>query len=50
MSKLYNQGNGKIHLLLGGYSCNPELGKLEPTRDGDRSEITCKNCIARLNY
>lgn len=48
--KLYkSDSSGKIHLVQAGYICNPEIGKVKPTREGTREDITCKNCLERLN-
>jgi len=50
MIKLYKSiSTGKIHLVLGGYIYNQALGKMEPTFEGTREDITCKNCLWRLN-
>lgn len=49
MVKLYESSSGIVHLVSAGYTCNPELGKVEPTQEGTRDDITCKNCKARLN-
>lgn len=60
MIKLYkSQSTGKIHLVLGGYICNAALGKVTEFGNGlqdlgswflgEREDITCRNCQARLN-
>ncbi len=48
--KLYKSvSTGKIHLLLGGYICNPALGKMIPNFEGTRDDVTCKNCLLKFN-
>jgi len=49
MIKLYKSTSGITHLLQAGYICNIEIGKVKPTDEGTRADITCKNCKARLN-
>ena len=50
MVKLYrSSSSGIIHIVQAGYICNPEIGKVEPTREGTREDVTCKNCLERLN-
>ena len=50
MIKLYKSiSTGKIHLILGGYICNAALGKMESNFQGTRDDITCKNCLLRIN-
>lgn len=49
MIKLFKSSTGIIHLVQAGYICNPMIGKVEPTREGTREDITCKNCRSKLN-
>jgi len=60
MVELYRSiSTGKVHLVQGGYICNAALGKVTKKRvdlfglgtsfQGTREEITCKNCLRRLN-
>jgi len=50
MVKLYKSvSTGKVHLSQAGYICNIALGKLKPVFTGTRDDITCKNCVQRLN-
>jgi len=49
MIKLYKSTSGIIHLVLGGYICNVAIGKVEPIFEGTRADITCKNCLFKLN-
>ena len=60
MIKLYTtQSSGKVHLVQGGYICNGAIGKVTEYGDGatdlgayflgERSDITCKNCLEKLN-
>jgi len=50
MVKLYKSTTGIIHLILGGYMCNQALGKTKSNTEGTRNDITCRNCILRLNF
>jgi len=50
MSKLYKSTTGIIHMVLGGYICNPDIGKVKSNLIGTRDHITCKNCLERLNF
>lgn len=49
MIKLYKSTTGLIHIVLGGYICNQAIGKVVPNMRGTRDDITCKNCLWRLN-
>ena len=49
MVRLYKSQKGIIHIVQAGYICIYEMGKVESNMRGDRTDITCKNCIARLN-
>ena len=48
MVKLYKSTTGIIHLVQAGYICNYAIGKVEPTREGTREDITCKNCKLKV--
>ena len=48
--KLYKSiSTGKIHLVLGGYTCNEALGKMTPNFEGTSDDITCKNCQLKFS-
>ena len=54
MISLYKATSGIIHLVQGGYICNHAIGNVnvyfkERVFKGTRKEITCKNCLVKLN-
>ena len=48
--KIYTSTNGINHLVQAGYICIQAVGKVKPTFDGNRDDITCKNCRGKINW
>jgi len=47
--KLYKSTTGLVHWVRAGYICKLDIGKVESNMEGDRYDLTCKNCIGILN-